>query len=92
MKEYVATICFYETKDGGRKSKLSSDISFRPILVFNNKNYHCQIVFEKALLISPGDNIKAKIRVLDDCPIEGGDKFVLQEYNEIAEGNIISKL
>ncbi len=88
MKEYNAEIHFYKTEQGGRRLTLSIG-NYRPVLVFGDNNYRCQINWKKGTTISPGDTVTVIVRVLD-CPIGIGDDFTLWELKEIAAGKIIS--
>ncbi|MBR4246140.1 MAG: hypothetical protein IKQ13_03980 [Treponema sp.] len=91
MKEYKVLVNFYKAEDGGRKTEINTTFPYRPIFVFDKKNYHCQIDFEKGEKIFPGDRVEAIIRVFN-CPIKIGDTFALRELKEIASGSVVSEL
>lgn len=85
MKEYKVFFPFIRQKYGGENQKFQVKFrfSFSPILVFDNKNYVCQINFRKGSIIFPGDTVEAIMRTIN-CPLEIGDKFILSELKEIA--------
>lgn len=91
VNQYLAIVNFYSVEKGGRKTTLNN-INFRPILIFDNLNFHCQISIGKNEIIKPGDKLVLSISVLDSCIMKQGDIFYLKELNIIAEGQIIKCL
>ena len=93
IKEIIADIYFFSEKENGRKSDITNtSISYRPMLCYENNNYHCQIDFGENELIKLGHNYRLRIRVMYMCPIEQGAKFQLKETRIIGTGEVINIL
>jgi elongation factor Tu len=91
FNNFIAKIYVLSEKEGGRSKPFRT--GYRPQLFFRVQNVTCTLILkDEETLAMPGENLEAKVALIEPTVVEEGMRFVIREGRLTIGAGIITRL